>query len=60
MNKEVLYIVIAGITVLCLPGLLPTKFYKSDDKTILISAIAFTILTLIGLGILTVLIIKFP
>jgi hypothetical protein len=60
MKKEVLYIIIAGITVLCLPALLPTKFYKSDSKTVLISTIAFTILTLIGLGVLTVFIIKYP
>jgi uncharacterized membrane protein len=60
MEKEVLYIIIAGITVLCLPGLLPTKFYKSDNKTVLISAIAFTLLTIIGLGVLTVFIIKYP
>jgi hypothetical protein len=60
MKKEVFYIIIAGITLLCLPGLLPTKFFKSDDKTILISAIAFTVVTLVGLGVLVVFIYRFP
>ncbi len=60
MKKEMLYILIAAFTVLCLPALLPTKFYKSDDKTAVISVIAFTGVILIGLGILTVFIIKYP
>ncbi|AFY72323.1 hypothetical protein Syn7502_00154 [Synechococcus sp. PCC 7502] len=60
MKKEILYIIIAAITVLCLPGLLPTKFIKSDDKTVFISVIAFTLITLMGLGVLTVFILKYP
>jgi|GEM_PF-1687111 uncharacterized membrane protein len=60
MKKEVLYIIIAGITLLCLPALLPTKFYKSDDRTVLISAIAFILVTLVGLGVLTVFIFRYP
>jgi hypothetical protein len=60
MKKEILYIIIAAITILCLPALLPSKFYKSDSKTVLITAIAFMILILVGLGILTVFIIEYP
>jgi hypothetical protein len=60
MKKEILYIIIAAITILCLPALLPSKFYKSDSKTVLITAIAFIVLTLGGLGVLTVFIIKYP
>jgi hypothetical protein len=60
MKKEVLYIIIAGITLLCLPALLPTKFYKSDDRTVLISAIAFILVTLVGLGVLIVFIFRYP
>jgi hypothetical protein len=60
MKKELLYIAIAAISILCLPALLPSKFYKSDNKTVLITAIAFIVLTLGGLGVLTVLIIEYP
>lgn len=60
MKKEILYIIIAAVTILCLPGLLPTRFFKSDDKTVLIATIAFTSITILGLAVLTVFILRYP
>jgi len=59
MSKEVFYAVIAGIVLLCLPGLLPSRMFKSDNKTFLISVGAFSGITFICLVVLIVFVYKF-
>ncbi len=49
MSREVFYAIVVGILLLCVPAMLPSQFFKSDDRTFIIATIAVCVVTLLAL-----------